>query len=163
MGTLPATVSNSEQLFPHSHCIFSLYHKALEPTAAHITHTAPLPPAPPYLVQVGELLVLDEHFLVGKLPPAQQASQLVPVSQLVVVHLGLPLLLLALCWWVGRWQPLRLFLLFLLLFVVTVSSVLSQKTYQRVHHLGLREEAEKRDRLSHKAFSAKLGSASPAL
>lgn len=86
--------------------------------------------------------MLDEHFLVGKLPPAQQAGQLVPVSQFVVAGLGLPRLLLAQRRWVrGRRQPLSLglLLLFLLLFIVTVSSILSQKSYQRVHHLGLKE------------------------
>lgn len=83
--------------------------------------------------------MLDEHFLVGKLPPAQQAGQLVPVSQFIIAGLGLPRLLLARCR--GRRQPLSLglLLLFLLLFVVAVSSILSQQSYQRVHHLGLRE------------------------
>lgn len=89
--------------------------------------------------------MLDEHFLVGKLPPAQQAGQLVPVSQFVVAGLSLPWLLLARCRRVrGRRQPLSLglLLLFLLLFIVAVSSILSQKSYQRVHHLGLKK-AEK--------------------
>lgn len=122
-------------------------HSSSHPTTAFSMQLTKPPsqqqaPVSPYLVQVGKLLVLDEHFLVGKLPPAQQAGQLVPVSQFVIADLGLPWLLLARCWRVwGRWQPLSLglLLLFLLLFIVTVSSILSQKSYQRVHHPGLRE------------------------
>lgn len=124
-----------------------IQHSSSHPTTAFSLQLTKLlsqwqPPASPYLVQVGKLLVLDEHFLVGELPPAQQAGQLVPVSQFVVAGLGLPRLLLARCRWVrGRRQPLSLglLLLFLLLFIVAVSSILSQKSYQRVHHLGLRE------------------------
>lgn len=58
-----------------------------------------------YLVQVWELLMADQTFFIGELPPAQQARHLLPVGQLVLPVISIHALLWLTVAAVGCHQP----------------------------------------------------------